>query len=130
MSEAVELELRERIKDLIDQRDVFRSRLLDQDIVYKVLDELRNRVKNAEAHAREIEREYYAHHAMTEKEAAKYLGVSYTVLASRRRSGGSGIPPYHLVGKAIRYERKMLDEWIKQQYKKWPDVCGREGIGA
>ena len=130
MSDAVEHELRERIKDLIDQRDIFRSKLREQDIVYEVLNELRDRVKHAEAHAREIEREYYAHHAMTEKEAAKYLGVSYTVLASRRRSGGSGMPPYHLVGKAVRYERKMLDEWIKQQYKKWPEACGRAGVGA
>ena len=127
---STEQELRERIKDLIDQRDVFRSKLRDQDIVYKVLDELRNRVKNAEDHAREIEREHYAHHAMTEKEAAKYLGVSHAFLAGRRRSGAGGIPPHHLVGKTVRYERKMLDEWIKQQYKKWPEVCGRAGVGA
>ncbi len=47
---------------------------------------------------------------MTPAEAAEYLRSSKSTLAKRRLTGGG--PQYLRIGRAIRYARSDLDEWI------------------
>ncbi len=49
---------------------------------------------------------------LTEKEAAKHLGLSVAWF-QRKRWEGNG-PPYVKVGSAVRYNVRKLDEWVKQ----------------
>ena len=44
-----------------------------------------------------------------EQEAAEYLGLSPRTLQAWRTRGGG--PPFCKIGRAVRYDRKSLDEW-------------------
>jgi predicted DNA-binding transcriptional regulator AlpA len=57
--------------------------------------------------------------AFTDKEAAEYIGMSSSFLRQSRCNGDrrnytSG-PSYIKVGRAIRYLKSDLDEWLDQQ---------------
>jgi excisionase family DNA binding protein len=47
---------------------------------------------------------------MTPREAANYLRTSASTLAKRRLSGGG--PKFCRIGKAIRYLKSDLDQWM------------------
>ncbi len=53
---------------------------------------------------------------LTEREAARYLGLSRSFLAQSRmdgnREGHTPGPPYVRLGRAIRYALQDLDRWI------------------
>ncbi len=56
-------------------------------------------------------------HALTEQDAARYIGFSAMFLRQsrmhgRRRSRTPG-PPYVKVGRSVRYLRPDLDEWLQ-----------------
>lgn len=54
----------------------------------------------------------------TTREAAQYLGISYSYLRTIRMTGQIKDwvppPPHILVGGAIRYDRKDLDRWLDE----------------
>jgi hypothetical protein len=49
---------------------------------------------------------------LTPKEAAKFLKMSTSFLAKKRRPGGGG-PAYSKVGRSIRYSKAALLRWLK-----------------
>jgi excisionase family DNA binding protein len=55
------------------------------------------------------------------KEAAKYLGVSHGMLRISRHTGelfkGVPGPKFLKLGKAVRYPRENLDEWIRSHHQ-------------
>jgi predicted DNA-binding transcriptional regulator AlpA len=55
--------------------------------------------------------------AFTEKEAAKYIGMSRSFLAQSRMEGQrknrTPAPPYIKIGRSIRYLRDDLDSWLE-----------------
>lgn len=52
---------------------------------------------------------------MTEAQVAEQLlGVSSRSLESRRQRGGA-VPPHFRIGRAVRYRRSAVLEWIVQQ---------------
>lgn len=52
----------------------------------------------------------YADGRLTAEDAAKYLGLSYKILANQR-SQGIG-PPFYKAGKFVFYKRDDLDSWM------------------
>jgi len=56
---------------------------------------------------------------LTSREAACYLGISYSYLRTIRMTGKIkdriGPPPHIHVGKALRYVKEDLDAWIDSQ---------------
>lgn len=52
---------------------------------------------------------------LTPKEAAKILKVSLSWLAKARMRGDG--PPYHKVGRSIRYALSALLQWMKSQLR-------------
>jgi excisionase family DNA binding protein len=50
---------------------------------------------------------------LTDVEVAEYLRVSLATVR-RWRAEGTG-PPWFRAGRAIRYSRRALDEWIERQ---------------
>jgi len=54
--------------------------------------------------------------AMTETEAAEYLGMSRMWLRIGRSSGNPQTPPYVKFGRAVRYLRADLDRWIAERH--------------
>lgn len=54
--------------------------------------------------------------AFTEKEAAKYIGMSRSFLAQARMTGArrnrTCAPPFIQIGRSIRYLRDDLDTWL------------------
>jgi predicted DNA-binding transcriptional regulator AlpA len=53
---------------------------------------------------------------MNEPELAKYFGVSErTVQGWRKRSDG---PPYYKIMGNVRYDRKQIDQWLRDQQVK------------
>lgn len=58
---------------------------------------------------------------MTEKEAAKYLGLSPATLKTSRSKGvliGAKPPTYYTFGRSVRYRKEDLDDWSSRVYKK------------
>lgn len=54
-------------------------------------------------------------HLLRPKEAAAYLGISYSTLAKWRLYGGTG-PAYVKLGdRLVCYEKSVLDEWLAQR---------------
>jgi excisionase family DNA binding protein len=49
---------------------------------------------------------------LTEKQAAKYLGLSPRTLQERRRQGMK--PPYFKIGRSVRYKLKDLKDFLAQ----------------
>jgi excisionase family DNA binding protein len=65
---------------------------------------------------------------MTAAEAAEYLRSSKSTLAKRRLTGDG--PRYLRIGRAIRYARSELDEWIARSARRStsePDERARPG---
>ncbi|MDD2379900.1 MAG: helix-turn-helix domain-containing protein [Aminobacterium sp.] len=60
---------------------------------------------------------------LTSKEAARYLGISYSYLRTICMTGQIknrlGPPPHIRVGKARRYVKEDLDKWIDAQPRKF-----------
>lgn len=54
--------------------------------------------------------------ALTEIEAARYIGMSRSFLAQSRMEGHrlnrTQAPPFIKIGRAVRYRRKDLDQWL------------------
>ena len=50
---------------------------------------------------------------LTEKEVSVLLGLSQAWLQKRRTYGGG--PPYMKISGSVRYDRVLLDEWLKNQ---------------
>ena len=51
--------------------------------------------------------------AMTEQQAADYLGVSLSTLARERRRGEG--PPHRKVGHQVRYHPGSLEDWLRAE---------------
>ena len=52
-----------------------------------------------------------------DKEAAKIIGVShYTMKSYRQRKIG---PHYYKMGRAVRYDKKDLNDYLKKQKDNW-----------
>jgi len=55
---------------------------------------------------------------LTSKEAARYIGMSVSFLANARCQGNlpgrTPAPPYFKIGRVVRYDRVVLDEWIEE----------------
>jgi len=56
--------------------------------------------------------------ALSEKEAATYIGMSRSFLAQSRMDGQrenrTPAPPFIKIGRAVRYLREDLDTWLSQ----------------
>lgn len=65
---------------------------------------------------------------MTPAEAAEYLRSSRSTLAKRRLTGDG--PRYFRIGRAIRYSRVVLDEWMasnaRRSTSEHPAPCREE----
>lgn len=59
--------------------------------------------------------------ALTELEAANYIGMSRSFLAQARMDGNrqkrTPAPPFIKIGRSVRYLREDLDKWLDQFYK-------------
>jgi len=59
--------------------------------------------------------------ALTEREAANYIGMSRSYLAQSRMDGHrehrTPAPPFIKIGRAVRYLRKDLDQWLDNFHK-------------
>ncbi len=59
--------------------------------------------------------------ALTELEAAHYIGMSRSYLAQSRmaghREGQTPAPPFIKIGRSVRYLREDLDNWLDSFYK-------------
>lgn len=68
--------------------------------------------------------------ALTEKEAAQYLGVSRSTLAQSRMNGFRENrfvpPPFVKIGRAVRYIKQDLDSWLMKQRVD----LSRQGLGS
>ena len=55
-------------------------------------------------------------HAMDEKDAARYVGMSVAYLRKSRMEGNrkkrTPAPPYIKIGRSVRYLLRDLDEWL------------------
>ncbi len=49
---------------------------------------------------------------LTEKQVAELLHIAAKTLGNWRRANKG--PPYFLAGKRVRYSKKSLDEWMKE----------------
>lgn len=60
--------------------------------------------------------------ALSEKQAANYIGMSRSYLAQARMEGArknrTPAPPFIKIGKSVRYLREDLDQWLDAQYKR------------
>ena len=65
--------------------------------------------------------------ALTEREAASYIGMSRSYLAQARMEGPretrTPAPLFIKIGRSVRYLREDLDAWLDGQYKR--DHSGR-----
>jgi predicted DNA-binding transcriptional regulator AlpA len=52
---------------------------------------------------------------LTEFEAARYIGMSRSWLAQARMTGDAKAPPFLKIGRAVRYLRSDLDNWLEQR---------------
>ena len=52
---------------------------------------------------------------LTERETAEYLRMSISWLRQARMNGHPEAPPYVKIGRAIRYLRADLDDWLLRQ---------------
>ena len=56
------------------------------------------------------------HRALSEREAARYIGMSRSFLAQSRmdghREGRTPAPPFIKIGRSVRYLREDLDAWL------------------
>lgn len=63
---------------------------------------------------------------LTEKEAAKYIGMSPSYLRRDRCEGKiksrTPGPPFLKIGKAVRYLKKDLDNWLDARYHRTSKV--------
>ncbi len=61
-------------------------------------------------------------HFLDTKQAALYMGISESWLRQRRMTGilegQRPAPPYIKLGRAVRYNKSVLDEWLAQQCSK------------
>lgn len=59
--------------------------------------------------------------ALTEVEAANYIGMSRSYLAQSRMDGKrdtrTPAPPFIKIGRSVRYLREDLDQWLDNFYK-------------
>jgi predicted DNA-binding transcriptional regulator AlpA len=51
---------------------------------------------------------------LSNNEAAEYIGFSPSWMRQSRMPGKAG-PPYHRIGRSIRYSRGDLDQWLAQR---------------
>lgn len=67
--------------------------------------------------------------ALSEIDAAKYIGMSRSYLAQSRMDGireaRTPAPPFIKIGRSVRYLREDLDNWLDSQYKR--DHIGQTG---
>jgi predicted DNA-binding transcriptional regulator AlpA len=67
--------------------------------------------------------------ALTERDAASYIGMSRSYLAQARMDGPRGTrtpaPQFIKIGRAVRYLKEDLDGWLDSQYKR--DHIGQTG---
>ena len=103
--------LRQRIKELIAERDEWRAQAdrwskstVNLQSINALIAELRQRTHEAEAKVRE-QKEF-----LTVAEASAYLRVSPQVLAGLRFRRKS--PPFRKVGNRVLYERNELEQWV------------------
>lgn len=58
---------------------------------------------------------------LTEREAARYIGMSRSFLAQSRMDGNrdkrTPAPPFIKIGRSVRYLREDLDAWLDNFYK-------------
>ena len=104
-------ELRERVRDLIDERDALKAQANQARVIHTLVEELKRRTQIAEDHANKL-KEY-----LNVKQAAAYLGVSPGALNTARYKGSRFTPPYSKIGKRIVYERNAIDAWMEQKRK-------------
>jgi len=59
--------------------------------------------------------------ALTELQAARYIGMSRSFLAQSRMDGNrdnrTPAPPFIKIGRSVRYIREDLDKWLDSFYK-------------
>lgn len=59
--------------------------------------------------------------ALTENEAARYIGMSRSFLAQSRMDGHrdkrTSAPPFIKIGRSVRYLHEDLDQWLDNFYK-------------
>lgn len=65
---------------------------------------------------RESKKPNFAPRAMSEHEAAQYIGMSRSYLAQARMDGERAkrtpAPPFIKIGRSVRYLREDLDKWL------------------
>ena len=52
---------------------------------------------------------------LNEHEASRYIGMSRSWLAQARSNGNENAPPFLKLGRAVRYLRSDLDDWLADQ---------------
>ena len=57
---------------------------------------------------------------LTEKDAARYIGMSRSWLAQSRMNDTAGAPPFLKIGRAVRYLRDDLDTWLEHRRRPSP----------
>jgi excisionase family DNA binding protein len=53
----------------------------------------------------------------TEKEAARYIGMSQSFLARARMVGDKDMPVFLKLGRAVRYRLSDLDAWLESRVR-------------
>ncbi len=52
---------------------------------------------------------------LKDPEAARYIGMSESWLRQSRMRGNPEAPPYIKIGKAVRYLKSDLDDWLQKR---------------
>ena len=56
---------------------------------------------------------------LTDRDAARYLGISESWLRQSRMNGNPDAPPFVRLGRAVRYLRDDLDRWLEARRQTW-----------
>ncbi len=59
---------------------------------------------------------------LKDPEAARYIGMSESWLRQSRMRGNPDAPPYIKIGKAVRYLKSDLDDWLDRLRHVAPEV--------
>lgn len=57
----------------------------------------------------------FAPRTLSDREAARYIGMSPSWLRQSRVSGSADVPPHLKIGRAVRYLRDDLDAWLESR---------------
>lgn len=123
MTHEVEQGLRQRIRDLLDERDDARGQVLHSQAaiakMQEALDAMRGMVRRVERTVAtltlhlEEQRERARRDVLTPTQAADLLGIPSPVLAAMREDG-SGPPFVRIGGQQIRYTWRGIDAWLRR----------------